>query len=789
METLLVRLQRAVAPRFAVEHELGRGGMAVVLLGHDLKLNRRVAIKVLERGDGLIAGVERFLSEIRIVAQLHHPNILPVFDSGEGENLVYYVMPYVAGGSLQERLKREGPLPIADAVRIAREVAEALDHAHRAGIVHRDIKPGNIMLADGVAVVADFGIARAIEASGGRITATGLALGTPAYMSPEQATASIHIDGRADLYALGCVLYEMLAGIPPFDGPTGQIVMARHVGDKVPSLQTIREVPRALEAVMLKSLAKIPGDRWPTARTMADELASTGSTPSVAQPSTWDGRKIRLAAAAGALLLAGVATVLSLGPKRGVPAATPVSEIDSLPSLAVLPFIMIGDSSHAPIASGLTEAVITAFVRTGGLRIPGQSTVERYAGRDQDPVAIGRELRVENVLVGSVQASRDTLRVTTRLVRVADGTLRWSDSYDGDMFNVFAMQDNITRRIIDALQVQLTPAGRSVLARGVGTRNETAYTLYTVGRSLYARADPVSLHRAVDYFKQSAAQDTSYAAPLVGLIDTYDLLENVDPGRYRVSGADARELIRRAVALDPMNGDARAHLASRRYWACDSSGAERELRAAIRLSPGSSELRRNYALFLGANGRFEEALAASRDAATIDPSSPWVLAVLAHSYSLTGRHDSALSTSARALALDSTQWVSRAVHGSALSSAGRPQDGIPYFESARRLGGSGHGFTTAQLGWAYARAGRRQDAEGIARLLGERVARGEATRWQVAYVYAGLGDREKAFEWLAKAPQRSDWKQEYGYWLPMLDPLRSDPRFELLAKPQACLES
>ena len=199
METLLARLQRAVAGRFTVEHELGRGGMAVVYLGHDLRLNRRVAIKVLEQGDGLIPGVERFLSEIRIVAQLHHPNILPVFDSGEGESLVYYVMPYVAGGSLQERLEREGPLPIADSVRITREVAEALDHAHRAGIVHRDIKPGNIMLADGVAVVSDFGIARAVEAGSGRLSETGLAVGTPAYMSPEQATASPLIDGRADL--------------------------------------------------------------------------------------------------------------------------------------------------------------------------------------------------------------------------------------------------------------------------------------------------------------------------------------------------------------------------------------------------------------------------------------------------------------------------------------------------------------------------------------------------------------------------------------------------------------
>jgi tetratricopeptide (TPR) repeat protein len=274
----------------------------------------------------------------------------------------------------------------------------------------------------------------------------------------------------------------------------------------------------------------------------------------------------------------------------------------------------------------------------------------------------------------------------------------------------------------------------------------------------------------------------------VGLLDAYRLLDEVEPGRYRVSGPGPAALLTRALALDSTNGDARVHLAWRRWQACDTAGAEREWRAALRFSPGSATLRRDYSLFLGDDlGRFQEALTLSREAAAIDPSSPWVLVVLAWKYIQLGGHDSALAVSERALALDSTQWVPNAVRGLVEAFAGRLDAGIAHMEAARRLGGDGHGLTMGSLGWAYGRAGRRQDALRIARLLAERVGRGQAARSQVAYVYAGLGDREAAFQWLAKPPQQADWRNADSFWQPLLDPLRSDPRFAPLATRRWCV--
>src|SRR5213594_1191522 len=280
---LLARLQAALADRYAIEHELGRGGMATVYLAQDLKHRRLVAIKVLKPELAAALGPERFLREIETAARLNHPHILPLHDSGEAEGFLYYVMPYAEGESLRERLEREGQLPLDEALRIAREVASALSHAHSHDVVHRDIKPENILLSGGEAVVADFGIARAIVAAGAeQLTDTGLAVGTPGYMSPEQATGAEHVDGRSDVYSLGCVLYEMLAGHPPFLGTTAQEILARHSLDPVPPLRTIRpELPQAVEHAVRKALAKSPADRFPGPAAFSEALAQVLAPPSV----------------------------------------------------------------------------------------------------------------------------------------------------------------------------------------------------------------------------------------------------------------------------------------------------------------------------------------------------------------------------------------------------------------------------------------------------------------------------------------------------------------------------
>src|SRR5881409_1589692 len=277
---LVSRLHQALAGRYTIERELGRGGMATVYLARDLKHDRPVALKVLRPELAASLGPDRFLREIQVTAHLTHPNILPLLDSGRADELLYYVTPYVEGESLRSRLERERQLPVDEAVRLAAAVAGALDYAHRHQIIHRDIKPENILLEDGQAVVADFGIARALHAAeSGKLTETGVTVGTVAYMSPEQATGE-EFDGRSDIYSLGCVLYEMLAGEPPFTGPTAQVVTARRLAGSVPSLHAVRDsVPRQIEQAIGKALAKLPADRFATAAEFADALTPGGPAP------------------------------------------------------------------------------------------------------------------------------------------------------------------------------------------------------------------------------------------------------------------------------------------------------------------------------------------------------------------------------------------------------------------------------------------------------------------------------------------------------------------------------
>jgi serine/threonine protein kinase len=370
MTDLLNRLQQALTARYAVERELGRGGMAVVFLAEDLKHHRRVAIKVLKPELSQSLGTDRFLREIEVAAQLTHPHILPVFDSGAADGLLYYVTPYVEGESLRGRLQREGQLPLEPALRLTSQVAHALEYAHSQGIVHRDIKPENILLESGEAVVADYGLALAISAAGGeRLTESGLALGTPAYMSPEQAAGDPHLDGRSDLYSLGCVLYEMLAGEPPFTGPTAQAIIAKRFGGPAPRIRVVREgVPPAVERAIDRALARTPADRF----TSAVEFAKALSQPGTATP-----RPPRVAVrlwVAGIGLAALAATAIVLFRSR--------TDLPIDPNLlAVAPFDVL-DPSLQVWREGLVDILSRNLDGAGPLRSVAQSVgLKRWRGR------------------------------------------------------------------------------------------------------------------------------------------------------------------------------------------------------------------------------------------------------------------------------------------------------------------------------------------------------------------------------------------------------------------------
>jgi serine/threonine-protein kinase len=784
VDPIAERLRTALIGRYAVDRELGRGGMAFVFLAQDLRHERQVALKVLRPELAPSLGAERFLREIRLAAALQHPHILPLFDSGEAGGLLYYVMPYVEGESLRARLDRESQLPVEVALKIACEVADALQYAHDRDVVHRDIKPENILLSRDHALVADFGIARAIRAAGGlKLTDTGLAVGTPAYMSPEQATGQGQVDGRADIYALGCLVYEMLAGTPPFSGPSAQAVMARHSVDPVPPMATVRAVPAAVERAVFKALAKSPADRWGSATAFADALRQAASVTGVSSAlPTRHSRGPRRAGQAVAVAFAAAALGWAAWP-RGTRPPSELGSADSLSSVAVLPFVLIGDTTQAHIASGLTEAVTTGLVKLEGVRVPATSSVLAKHGSG-DPRELGRALQVEMVLSSSLQLAPGKLRLTSRLINVEDGLTVWSEHFDGEMEDVFAMQDSITGKIVQALKPRLASAAQATLARSPGTRDPEAYNLFMLGRHFYAQATPAALRRSLEYYREATARDPNYADPLVAMVRTYLLIENVEPGTKLDGYPPAEELLRRALTIDSTHGGAHSLLARHHWLACDTAEAERESREAIRFEPGSAENRRQYASYLLDLRRSSEAVIVMREAAALEPTSPWVLAVLSVAYGAARQRDSAYAVAERAFALDTTNWVSNAVLGWAKFNLGQVAEGIRLMEVARQRGGERHSLTIGNLGWMYARAGRRGDAGQIATELERRLRRGEASRFDIARVHVALGDADSAFYWLGQRPQLPE---EFGipWGIPELE---SDPRYKTVGQ-RVCMEA
>ena len=607
----------AIAERYQVRREIGSGGMATVYLAEDLKHHRRVAIKVLRPELAQALGGERFLREIEIAAQLHHPHILPLFDSGEAAGLLYYVMPFVEGESLRQKLAREGALPIAETTRLLGEIAGALGKAHHAGIVHRDIKPENILLSDGHALVSDFGVARAVSAAGSTgMTTLGLAVGTPAYMSPEQAAADPRLDHRADIYALGLLAYEMLSGRTTFVGETPQEVLAAQVTREPEPLDHLRaDTPAALSALVMQCLRKSPAERPQTMEEVLPVLAegASGSTYVAATARRRNSSWIRIAVAAAVVLALAAGGAALAGRFGSAPAQQ--SQVPAR-SLAVLPFATLhGDSTDAYFGEGIAEEILHAVSRIPGLHVAGRTSSFRYGDRDMDLRLIGRELGVARVLEGSVQRIGERIRVTAQLVDAATGYGLWSERYDRNVEDIFAVQDEIARSVADALEVQLAGgAGTSS-----GTRDLRAHDAYLLALSHLHRRDVLA---AIEQFRRAIVADSSYADAHAGLASAWALAPEYTQIATDSAVAAATTAARRALALD--SGQSRA-LAALGYvqknYEWQYAEAERAYRAAIALDPNDATARHWYGELLDLLGRFEEARAHYRQALALDPAS------------------------------------------------------------------------------------------------------------------------------------------------------------------------
>jgi TolB-like protein/Tfp pilus assembly protein PilF len=752
--------------------------MAAVYLAHDLKHERPVALKVMRPELAATLGPARFLREIRLCARLQHPHILAVLDSGTvgstagGTDLLWFTMPFVEGESLRGRLTREGQLPVADAVRIAREVADGLHHAHQHGVIHRDIKPENILLSGGHALIADFGIARAPGTDGeqhDRLTETGTTLGTPQYMSPEQATGERVLDPRTDIYSLGCVLYEMLAGEPPFTGPNQQAILAKRLTGTAPRPSTVREVPPAIDRTVERALARSPGDRFATAADFAAALDSAAlDIPRQAPREAFGRRRAAALAVAAGLTMAVLGGYLAI---RGDEGPAPRA------SAAVLPFVdLSAERDQEYFSDGLTEELITSLSQIEGLRVAARTSSFQFKDRNADVREVGRSLDVGAVVEGSVRRSGSRLRVAAQLVNAEDGYQLWSQVYDRELTDVFAVQEEIARAIVQALRVELGVARSAALSKAP-TRDLEAYDLYLRGRFAWNNRSAAALPQAVRYLQQAVARDSGFARAWAALADAYVLVVPYAGWSREEIWPKAKAAAQQALALDGTLAEAHTSLAyGTMIYDWDWAAAEASFRRAIAADPNYPTAHQWYADFLAGRGRLEESLREMQRAHALDPLSRIIGVELGWVYYQMGLNQEAEAQLRRTLALDPNYPHALLNLGLVFLVTGRYAEAIDTLGRAIDLGGD-YDPLNAALVTSHARAG---DLGTARRLLGEltaRAARGEVGQFGLAIAYTGLGETDSAFAALHRAIDQRDIFLPEVFSDPLLDPLRQDPRF------------
>lgn len=706
MEDLVGRL---IADRYSVDRRIGSGAAAEVYLARDLRHDRLVAVKVLRPEIAAWMGSDRFLREIRITASIAHPHVVPLFDSGEAGGLLYYVMAYAPEGSLRARIEQDGQLPLEETVRLVTGIAEGLGSAHRHSVIHRDIKPENILFLEGHPALGDFGVAHAMEPlPGAPRTEGGLAFGTPTYMSPEACAGETVIGPAADQYSLACIAYELLAGIPPFTAATPRAVMARHVNDAVPPLATVRpDLPKAVSAVILRGLAKSAVDRFPTVQAFAEALA---------------------AAAAG-------------------------QEATSTRSVAVLPFENVGGlPDDEALCSGIAEEVIAILSRIEGLRVASRTSSFALQGRLRTPQAIAAQLHVGSVLEGSLRRSGNRLRVAVQLVNAADGYVLWSERYDRELADVFAIQDGIAQSVARALQFLLRADPDGALAR-VPTRDIRAYEYYLRGRQYLRQSRRKSLEFAREMFERAAAADRHFALAWAGVAEAICYLKMYYPD-LPADLALADQASRQALAEDPALAEGHAARGFTLWCLKDEAAAIASFETAVQLDPRQFE-----ALYVHARVRFQrgELAEAARlfEAATAAEENYQARFFAAQSYAALGRTAEAEAAYRRAL------------HVVAEHLALNPDDAraaTMRAVSLCRLGNRGEGLRWAER----ARAIDPGDA---------------GVLYNVACLYALEGQAVPALDLLEEAVQAGFGAHEWIAHDPDLESLRGLPRFEALRWP------
>jgi serine/threonine protein kinase/Flp pilus assembly protein TadD len=793
---------------YRILEKLGRGGMGEVYLAEDSKLNRKVAIKILsEKYAADDDARRRFLKEAQTVAKLDHPNICAIYETGQHDEQNYIVMQLVEGETLTERT-RLAPLPLLEALDVALQVADALAHAHAHNVIHRDVKPQNVMLtAQGRVKVLDFGLAKvaaqnteaALLDTESLLSQPGLLVGTVPYMSPEQLRSDL-LDGRSDIFGLGVLLYEMVSGRQPFARDNTVATMSAIIMDEaLPLSGAVPGVPPEFDQLLRKCLAKDREQRYPSMPELIVDLLAVKRQVSLKQSdsardlrrSGTNQRRNLLALISILLLLVGGLSLYWFLSEKSVPvksgngASNPMGpgRNPAIASIAVMPFETVSDDPNAQYLSrGFTEGLINSLSRQAATKVIANSSVSRYEGQQLDPRRVGQELGAEALIAGRFIERGDSLTISLELVDARNNSHLWGRSYSQKIANILSLQEQIFQDVTERLQLNVAGGDKKRIA-DQHTDNREAYRLYLMGRSAWSKRTQEDLKKSISLFEQAIELDPTYALAYAGLSDSYSSLGaglQVMPPKEVMPKARAAAL--KALEFDPNLAEAHVSLALvTMLYDWDLEAAQNEFEKAIDLNPNSATAHNWYAFCLIAMGRLESSNQQSRKAEELDPLSQFFSINVARTFFYARDYDSAISHCRKAIELNPKFYVAHYLLGSAYAKKGLTEQAISEFLIVRTLGGDNPAWTSV-LGYAYALAGKRGEALSLLEQLKQQATQRYVSPSNMAFIYQGLGDRKQTLQWLEKSYEERVGVLVYLKIEPAYEDLKGNPDFDSLLR-------
>jgi len=731
------------AKRYDFIEELGTGGMGNVYKVFDKKIKEEVALKILKPEIADEKTIERFSSELKLARKIRHENVCQMYDINEEEGTHYITMEYVAGEDLKSFIRRVGQLPVGKTISIAMQVCEGLSEAHKLGVVHRDLKPQNIMIdKEGNARIMDFGIARSVKGKG--ITGAGMMIGTPEYMSPEQVEAK-EVDQRSDIYSLGVILYEMVTGRVPFEGDTPFAIGVKHKSEIPKNPKEINaQIPDDLSRVIVNCLEKDKEKRHQDTNELISELSKMG---------------------------------------KEKPEKEKIGETKLKKSIAVLPFIDLSPKKDKEyFCDGMAEELINSLTKISDLRVVARTSAFSFREKNLDVPEIGRRLNVETILEGSVRKAGNRLRITAQLINVADGYHIWSDKYDRDMEDIFAIQDEISLAIVDNLKVKLLGREKAKLVKRY-TDNLEAYKLYLKGRFFWNKRNEIGVKKGLEYFQQAVKKDKGYTLAYSGMADCYLILSWYGAFPQKEAYQKAKEAALKALEIDDMLAEAHTSLAFIKLLAdWDWASTDREFKRAIELNPNyiTAHHWRSFCLFFRA--RFDEAIEEMKQALELDPFSLIINCDLGWVYYYARQYDQAIEALQKTLEMDPNFVSAHSFLGRVYLQKSMYKEALAEFQKEKEPSRGWMQSVETLFAIAYLKMGKKKEAQQVLDDMIERTKQEYVSPYHIALLCFTLGENDLGFEWLDRAYKERDHWLLYLNAEPMFDTVRPDPRFTKLIK-------